>query len=47
MQGSTIRAIQVPATISAIDDAIRWAEQIMVEIDQRHPTKPSPQQTSR
>jgi len=26
---------KVSATISAIDDAIRWAEQIMKEIDQR------------
>jgi hypothetical protein len=26
---------RVPATISAIDDAIRWAEQLMAEIDRR------------
>jgi hypothetical protein len=30
---------RVPATISAIDDAIRWAEEIMVEIDRRWPAK--------
>jgi hypothetical protein len=35
----------VPATITAITDAIRWAEQIMDEIDQRHPAS-SPQQRS-
>jgi hypothetical protein len=28
---------RVPATISAIDDAIRWAEQLMAEIDRRWP----------
>ena len=28
---------QVPATISAIADAIRWAERIMQEIDRRWP----------
>ena len=28
---------QVPATISAIADAIRWAERIMNEIDRRWP----------
>jgi len=26
---------RVPATVSAIGDAIRWAEQIMAEIDRR------------
>ena len=31
----------VPATISAIADSIRWAEQIMEEIDRRHPVKGS------
>jgi len=36
---------RVPATISAIADAIRWAEQIMDEIDRRHPTKQGPQRT--
>jgi hypothetical protein len=37
---------RVPATVSAIADAIRWAERIMEEIDRRHPVKPaSPQQT--
>jgi hypothetical protein len=30
---------RVPATISAIADAIRWAEQIMREIDRRWPAK--------
>jgi hypothetical protein len=37
---------RVPATVSAIADAIRWAEQIMDEIDRRHPIKASTQQTS-
>ena len=27
--------VRVPATISAIADAVRWAEQIMAEIDRR------------
>jgi len=27
---------------SAIADAIRWAEEIMKEIDRRHPAKPTP-----
>jgi hypothetical protein len=30
---------RVPATISAIADAIRWAEQIMEEIDRRWASK--------
>ena len=30
---------RVPATVSAIADAIRWAERIMEEIDQRHPPR--------
>jgi hypothetical protein len=30
---------RVPATISAIADAIRWAEEMMIEIDRRWPTK--------
>ncbi len=30
---------RVPATICAIADAIRWAEQIMEEIDERWPSK--------
>jgi hypothetical protein len=30
---------KVPATICAIADAIRWAEQIMQEIDKRWPAK--------
>jgi hypothetical protein len=29
----------VPATITAIDDAVRWAERIMEAIDRRWPTK--------
>jgi hypothetical protein len=28
---------RVPATVSAIADAIRWAEEIMTEIDRRWP----------
>jgi hypothetical protein len=30
---------RVPATITAIDDAVRWAEQIMKRIDERWPSK--------
>ena len=30
---------RVPATISAIADAIRWAEEIMAEMDRRWPAK--------
>ncbi len=30
---------RVPATITAIGDAVRWAEQIMAEIDRRCPVK--------
>ena len=30
---------RVPATISAIGDAIRWAEEIMRTIDERWPSK--------
>ena len=30
---------RVPATISAIADAVRWAEEIMKEIDARWPTR--------
>jgi hypothetical protein len=37
---------RIPATVSAIADSIRWAEQIMEEIDRRHPMKPV-QQTNR
>jgi hypothetical protein len=29
---------KVPATISAIHDAVRWAEEIMKAIDERWPT---------
>jgi hypothetical protein len=39
--------VRIPATVSAIADAIRWAEQIMEEIDRRHPVKPTQQQASR
>ena len=28
---------RVPATVSAISDAIRWAEELMAEIDRRWP----------
>jgi hypothetical protein len=38
---------QVPATVSAIADSIRWAERLMEEIDRRHPTSPELQQASR
>jgi hypothetical protein len=38
---------RVPATVSAIADAIRWAEQIMDEIDRRHPVKAMQQQERR
>jgi hypothetical protein len=30
---------RVPATVAAISDAVRWAEQIMKEIDERWPVK--------
>jgi hypothetical protein len=30
---------RVPATICAIADAVRWAEEILREIDQRWPAK--------
>jgi hypothetical protein len=30
---------RVPATVAAISDAIRWAERIMAQIDDRWPTK--------
>jgi len=30
---------RVPATITAIGDAVRWAEQIMAEIDRRWPVR--------
>lgn len=32
---------RVPATVAAISDAVRWAEEIMEEIDRRWPTKES------
>jgi hypothetical protein len=31
------RVRMVPATVSAIADAVHWAEEIMREIDRRHP----------
>jgi hypothetical protein len=37
-------AKKVPATVSAIADAIRWAEEILAEIDRRHPVKPTQQE---
>ena len=33
----------VPATVSAIANALRWAEMIKDEIDRRHPTNSAPQ----
>ncbi len=30
---------RVPATVAAISDAIRWAEEIMLRIDERWPSK--------
>ena len=30
---------RIPATVAAIADAVRWAERIMEEIDQRHPVR--------
>ena len=32
---------RVPATMSAIADAVRWAEEILKEIDSRWPAKAS------
>jgi hypothetical protein len=32
-------ARKVPATVSAIADAIRWVEEILAEIDRRWPVK--------
>ena len=34
---------RVPATVAAISDAVRWAEEIMREIDQRWPTRQTDQ----
>jgi hypothetical protein len=31
---------RVPATVSAIPDAVRWAEEIMKAIDERFPPSP-------
>lgn len=33
---------KVPATVSAISDAVRWAEEIMEAIDARWPAKVNP-----
>ena len=30
---------RVPATVAAISDAVRWAEEIMREIDERFPSR--------
>jgi hypothetical protein len=38
---------RVPATVSAIADASRWAEEILAEIDRGHPAKTAEQQTGR
>lgn len=38
---------RVPATVAAISDAVRWAEEIMGEIDRRHAAKPEHQQAGR
>jgi hypothetical protein len=38
---------RVPATIAAISDALHWAEQIMEEIDRRHPAELVRPQVSR
>jgi hypothetical protein len=32
---------RVPATVAAISDAVRWAEEILREIDRHWPCKPS------
>jgi hypothetical protein len=37
---------RIPATVAAISDAVRWAEQIMEEIDRRHPVKPEQRKVS-
>jgi hypothetical protein len=37
---------RVPATVAAISDAVRWAEEIMEEIDRRHPVKPEQRKIS-
>lgn len=36
-----VSGARIPATVSAIADAVRWAERIMEEIDRRHPAKPT------
>jgi hypothetical protein len=38
---------RVPATVAAVSDAVRWAEEIMEEIDRRHPAKSTQTQASR
>jgi len=37
---------RVPATICAVADSIRWAEEIMEEIDRRHPANPIQQKAT-
>jgi len=34
----------VPATVAAISDKVRWAEEILKEIDRRHPGSKSTNQ---
>jgi hypothetical protein len=36
------RVQKVPATVSAIANAVRWAEEIMKTIDERFPTRDNP-----
>ena len=38
---------RIPATVSAIADAVRWAERIMEEIDRRHPSAATSRSGSR
>jgi len=33
---------RVPATVAAISDAVRWAEEIMKQIDERWPVQAQP-----
>jgi hypothetical protein len=37
--GAVRRREAFPATVAAISDAVRWAEEIMDEIDRHHPAK--------
>jgi hypothetical protein len=36
---SQYEAKMVPATVAAISDGVRWAEEILKEIDRKHPAK--------